>query len=234
MKTMFLTAVAVWMVACSGQTSGPGAEGGGEQQVELKRQAANAASPPAADVCVENDWYGDGACDMFCGDRDVDCSVKDVVCLAYIEEPNGVCEREPGDPCVGQDPDCSALNDPFECPAIAMAQDGICETDPKNPCLRYQDVDCADAGATTPSEPTDPGNGSSIPSDPGNGGSIPSDPGNGGSIPGDPGNGGSIPGDPGSGNEPVACTLISELPNGVCSRDPQDPCMFQDPDCIVK
>ncbi len=205
MKAMFLTAVTMWMVACSGHTTSgeTGGEDRGEKQLELKRQAASSASQPSGDVCSENDWYGDGACDMFCKDRDVDCSVNDVVCLAYIEEPNGACEREPGDPCVGQDPDCSGLTDPIVCAAIAMVRDGVCQTDPKNPCLRYQDLDCANAGETTPSEP-DPG---------------------GGSIPGDPG--------PGGGDTPAGCILIYEVPNGVCSGDPQDPCM-QDPDCIVE
>jgi hypothetical protein len=209
MKAMFLTAVTMWLVACSGHTTS--GEDGGENEVELKRQAASAASEPepgsgpAGDVCSANGWYGDGACDVFCEDHDVDCSVKDVVCLAYIEEPNGSCDREPGDPCVGQDPDCSGLPDPIICTAIAMERNGVCQTDPKNPCLRYQDPDCANSGETTPSEP---------------------DPGNGGSIPGDPGSG--------AGGEPVGCLLLLELPNGVCSRDSQDPCKLQDPDCMVE
>jgi hypothetical protein len=32
-------------------------------------------------------------------------------------------------------------------------------------------------------------------------------------------------------NAPVACTLISEVANGVCGRADNDPCRLQDPDC---
>lgn len=35
-----------------------------------------------------------------------------------------------------------------------------------------------------------------------------------------------------SSEEPVACTLISEIANGVCGRPESDPCRFQDPDCL--
>jgi hypothetical protein len=223
MKTMFLTAMAVLMVACSGgQTSG-GGDDGGETKLELKRQAANAAASATGDVCSANDWYGDGACDIFCADRDVDCAVNDVVCLLYIEEPNGVCQREPGDPCVAQDPDCEGLSDPLECTTIAMLPDGKCEEDPKNPCLKYQDLDCANAHPTTPS-PGEGNEGSTPPSEPSPG------EGNEGSTPSPGPGGGGAPTDP----DPVACTLISELPDGVCRRDPTDPCIFQDPDCNVK
>jgi hypothetical protein len=34
-------------------------------------------------------------------------------------------------------------------------------------------------------------------------------------------------------DEPVACTLILEVSNGVCSRPESDPCRFQDPDCVA-
>ena len=30
---------------------------------------------------------------------------------------------------------------------------------------------------------------------------------------------------------PIACTAISEVPDGVCSRPTSDPCRTQDPDC---
>jgi hypothetical protein len=225
MKTMFLTAITVLMVACSGgQTTK--AEDGGEKQLELKRQAASSAANAASDVCSANDWYGDGACDVFCADRDVDCSVKDVVCLLYIEEPNGVCQREPGDPCVAQDPDCEGLSDPLECAAIAMLPDGKCEEDPKNPCLRYQDLDCVNGNSGGPTTPSPGGGneGSIPPSEPSPGG------GNEGSTPSPPAGGDGQPTDP----VPGGCTLLLEVPDGVCSRDAEDPCISQDPDCNVK
>jgi hypothetical protein len=36
-----------------------------------------------------------------------------------------------------------------------------------------------------------------------------------------------------SAEEPVACTLILEVSNGVCSRPADDPCRSQDPDCTA-
>jgi hypothetical protein len=39
------------------------------------------------------------------------------------------------------------------------------------------------------------------------------------------------PSDP---NAPVACTLISEVADGVCARPDSDPCRFQDPDCSAE
>lgn len=38
--------------------------------------------------------------------------------------------------------------------------------------------------------------------------------------------------EPGTPDDPITCTLIAQLPDGVCTPDPTDPCVFyQDPDC---
>lgn len=227
MKTMFLTGLMLMVVACSGgQTSGGESEG--EKQAELKRQAANSQGNSSSDVCAEHDWYGDQVCDTFCLDRDVDCTLPDdgVMCLTYVEEPNGACDREPGSPCIQQDPDCMGSieptpPEPIACTAIVRLADGVCEPDPNDPCVAYQDEDCwkNDGGNATPTEPA-----------PGNGGTCKALP-----QPAD----GVCDGEP---NEPcpadpdclVVCTTISEAPNGLCERAPDDPCIFQDPDCNVK
>jgi hypothetical protein len=225
MKTMYLTSLVVVMMtaACSGAQTQGGDEPG-QSQNELKRAAAQAMADGSAegDVCGQNRWYGDGVCDTFCQDADVaDCSVGcgGVVCALFIEESNGYCSRKAEDPCISQDPDCVDAvppdpapypgDEPVACAAIAEIGDGVCKRDPADPC-RFQDPDC-----TVDVHPIEP---------PGMGG---------GSEPGDPGGGGgSEPTDPAV--PPIACAEYIELSDGVCGRDPADPCIFQDPDCNVK
>jgi hypothetical protein len=230
MKTTFLTGLMLMVVACSGgQTSG--GEGGGEKQAELKRQAASSQGNSSSDLCAEHDWYGDQVCDTFCLDRDVDCTLEDddVMCLTYIEESNGTCDREPGSPCIQQDPDCVGSieptpPDPIACTAIVRLADGVCESDPNDPCMAYQDEDCwkNDGGGAIPTEP-----------DPSNGGTCKVQP-----EPADgvcKGNG--DPNDPCTADPDclvVVCPAILEAPNGSCDREPNDPCRSQDPDCNVK
>lgn len=230
MKTMYLTSLVVVMMtaACSGGYT-KGGDDPGQSQNELKRIASQASAEGSADgdVCGQNRWYGDGVCDTFCQDADVaDCGVGcgGVVCALFIEESNGYCSRKDDDPCISQDPDCAGSvppdpapypgDDPVACAAIAEISDGVCKRDPADPC-RFQDPDCVPDGT----EPGDPGGGGSTPGDPGGGG---------GSEPGNPGD----PNDPGI--PPIACAEYIELSDGVCKRDPADPCIFQDPDCNVK
>ena len=226
MKTMYLTSLVMVLMtaACSGGHT-QGGDDPGQGQNELKRIAAQASADGSAegDLCGQNRWYGDGVCDTFCQDADTaDCGVGcgGVVCALFIEESNGYCSRRDDDPCISQDPDCAGSvqpdpapypgDDPVACAAIAEISDGVCKRDPADPC-RFQDPDCVPDG-TEPSEP--PGMG-------------------GGSEPGDPGGGGgSEPSDPGV--PPIACAEYIELSDGVCKRDPADPCIFQDPDCNLK
>ncbi|HYJ11345.1 MAG TPA: hypothetical protein VEX18_20120 [Polyangiaceae bacterium] len=248
MKTMYLTSVMLLLglAACSGGHTT--AEPNDESRAQLKKAAAEAAAKgeaPASDVCGENDWYGDGQCDTFCNDADsTDCATSDsgeVVCALFIEESNGYCSRRADDPCIGQDPDCTG-DDPITCPAIAEEPDSVCSRPASDPC-RSIDPDCA--GSTPPSGGDDPivcpaiayeadGVCSRPASDPCrylDPDCAPTDSGNSGSEPGNPGQGG------GSGagmpTEPVACTLLIEEADGVCKREPTDPCIFQDPDCNV-
>src|SRR5688572_1516495 len=227
MKTMYLNSLVVLLMtaACSGGHTQGGADEPGQSQNELKRMAAQASADGSTggDVCGQNRWYGDGVCDTFCQDADVaDCGVGcgGVVCALFIEESNGYCSRRDDDPCIAQDPDCGNAvqpdpapypgDDPVACAAIAEIGDGVCKRDPADPC-RFQDPDCVPDGT----EPGDPGGGGSTPGDPGGGG---------GSEPGNPGD----PNDPGV--PPIACAEYIELSDGVCKRDPADPCIFQDPD----
>jgi hypothetical protein len=229
---MFLTGLMLMVVACSGgQTSG--GEGKGEKQAELKRRAANSQGSSSSDVCAENDWYGDAVCDAFCQDRDVDCTLDDdaVICLTYIEQPNGTCDRAPGEPCIQQDPDCVGTieptpPDPIACTAIVRLADGVCEPDPNDPCIAYQDEDCwkNEGGCGTP-EPLPEPEPSPGPDDckvrPEAADGVCND----------------DPDDPCGTTDPdcfVVCAAYIEEANGVCGRDPKDPCKYQDPDCNAK
>lgn len=238
MKTKYLTSLLLLVVACSGGQTTSG--GGGETTLKLKEAAANAKASGTAtgDVCQERSWYGDGECDRFCTNVDsVDCTPitggDDVVCAAYIEQENGKCDRSPTDPCIGQDPDC---DDDLVCPAIAEESDGQCQHDAKDACAFYQDPDCS---AVDPM-PTDPPGDDPIicPAiaqeadgicpkyntdvdpcafyqDPDCTGTDP--------MPGDPGE---VP------PSPPSCKIAPEAADGVCSREPNDPCLAADPDCI--
>jgi len=212
MKTTYLTSlmVLVMTAACSGAHTTDG--GGGQTQAQLKKTAAEAAASGSAsgDVCGDNDWYGDGECDTFCRDTDAtDCAPDcggGVICAAFIEEANGYCSRLPEDPCIGQDPDCMGGSEPPTNPDDPIACPAIAEL-PDGVC------------------DGDPANPCSILADPDCQTTIEPDPGMGGGG-SDPGMGGGTPSDPG-----VACAEYIEVPDGVCSRDPNDPCIFQDPDC---
>jgi hypothetical protein len=222
MKTKYLTCLMLLAVACSGgQTTG--GDQGGQSTAQLKKAAAEAHANGTAkgDVCGAEGWYGDGECDTFCQDADAtDCG-----CLLILETPNGRCDRRADDPCISQDPDCvpSGVHptpgdpgtplEPIICPAIVQLPDGVCRPDPSDPCVFYEDPDCNQTGA---------------------GGS-----GAGGSSAGGSSAGGSSPGGGASGGTPmdppgVVCAEYIEEPDGICKRDPKDPCIFQDPDCDVK
>jgi hypothetical protein len=214
MKTMYLTSVMLLLglAACSGGHTT--AEPNDQSQAQLKKAAAEAAAKgeaPASDVCGENDWYGDGQCDTFCNDADsTDCATSDsgeVVCALFIEESNGYCSRRADDPCIGQDPDCAG-----SVPPSGGDDPIVC------PAIAYEADGVCSRPASDPCRYLDP---DCAPADSGNSGSEPGNPGQGG------GSGAGMP------TEPVACTLLIEEADGVCKREPTDPCIFQDPDCNV-
>jgi hypothetical protein len=208
-------------VACSGGQAAGGDEGG-QSKAELKKAAATAHANGTArgDVCLDQGWYGDGECDTFCQDADAtDCG-----CLLILENADGYCSRQPDDPCISQDPDCvpgyvhptpgdpTTPSGPIVCPAVLAAPDGVCTSDPNDPCIFYEDPDCIQTGGGTGSGGSGGGTGGNC-----GGGSAGA---SGGTTPTDP---------PG-----VACAEYIEQPDGICKRDPGDPCIFQDPDCPVK
>jgi hypothetical protein len=241
MKTRYLIGLAVLMAGCSGgQTSG--GDDGGQSQAQLKQAAAEAKASGNAqgDVCAAKGWYGDHECDTFCPELDsVDCTPNApggaVHCAEFVETANGYCSRKAEDPCINQDPDCDNAvgpepmpTEPIACTLISQLPDGVCKTDPNDPCVRYSDPDCSpDGGNSGSGTPSDPGSvPGGTPTDPGTPGSTPP------SEPTDPGVPSSPP-DPGTGTPPGAvCAAYIQLPDGVCSRDPADPCIFQDPDCV--
>jgi hypothetical protein len=106
-------------------------------KAEIAQAIADGESVPD-DVCASQGWNDDSICDSFCPDGDVsDCSGDDVVCAAFVEEANGVCDRPETDPCISQDPDCSAQI----CPAIAELPDGVCSEGPDEVCPTDPDCD---------------------------------------------------------------------------------------------
>jgi len=203
----------------------------------------------------------DGVCgpNTVCG-ADPDCSEGGdgfVACAEYIEEADGVCNRDPFDPCLFQDPDCKnpAADDTdslIDCSHVPEA-DGVCEGG--NLC--GNDPDCAeptDGKGDTPVHCFAPSlpNGECDPSDPCGDPDCESEPADGSGSddavncfapptsdgvcdPSDPC--GDLDCEPQSGTGDtagggfVACAEYIEEPDGVCSRNETDPCAFQDPDC---
>jgi hypothetical protein len=217
MKTKLLTGWLLLVVACSGAQTTGGEDGGKQSVTQLKKAAADAHASGNAqgDVCGESGWYGDGECDTFCRDQDsVDC-VPDpggVHCAEFLEQPNGYCSRVPTDPCISQDPDCEPgsiepghpgdPNGAINCTLLLQVADGVCRPDPEDPCIFYQDPDCSSGSGS--------GSGSS------GGGTEP--------YPG-------MPTEPVDPSAPV-CKAVPESADGTCSREPSDPCLALDPDCV--
>lgn len=238
MKMKYLSGLLLLAVACSGGQTTGGDDTGDASKAQLKQKAAEAHAKPSAssssgDVCASQGWYGDGECDMFCQDADAkDCTPNSdgVLCALFIEEKNGYCSRKADDPCIGQDPDCSAGEDPSKppvvCPAIARLPDGICKDDPADPCDVYQDPDCSSGAGSNPTEPADP-SGPVIctaiaqVSD----GVCKDDPSNPCDFYQDPDCRGST--EP----SPPACLVAPEPSDGVCLEKTADPCRAVDPDC---
>ncbi len=237
MKPVFwASALLLLAVGCSGSTD----DSMGKSVAEQKREAANsvASGDTSADVCAENGWYGDGVCDSFCADNDTDCAVvgEPILCAEFIELEDGVCSRQPSDPCIFQDPDCnlSTPGDPGDdtaCALIAELPNGTCNRSPDDPCA-FQDPDCGNGGGAGGS-----GSGGS------SGGydcdvsqvtceiavNCPD-----GEVPTANGlcYGPCVPKELCAEPEPVVCAAYIEESDGVCSRAADDPCRSQDPDCV--
>ncbi len=238
MNTKYLTSLVLLVVACSGgQTAGGD---GGQTQAQLKKAAADAKANGAAtsDACLAHGWYGDGECDRFCQDIDsVDCTP-------------------------------SSGGDGVHCAEFVEIANGFCSRIAGDPCIA-QDPDCA-AGDPLPTEPPgdplicpaiallpdgvcagyDPKDPCTFYADPDCAaidplpaeppGGTPSDPGTPAcKVAPEPADGvcSKEPSDPCVAADPdcvVACAAYIELPDGNCKRAPTDPCIFQDPDCHVK
>lgn len=206
-------------------------------------------------VCATFIEVSDGACGREptdpCISQDPDCGVtptpvdppEPVFCAAVIESPDGTCSRAPDDPCRSQDPDCK---DPQTPP------DGGYDCDESHAaCLPFVLVQpCPDGQSRTVVGDCF---GDCVPTDQ----CAPIDPkpaydcdtskitcqtfapvicpdGTVATVNSDGCYGPCVTPDECLPQDPVVCTMISENPDGVCSRDPNDPCIFQDPDCVQR
>jgi hypothetical protein len=108
----------------------------------------SAGTRPAADVCKESAWYGDGECDAWCPDGDAkDCAPSSggVACAAIFSPADGFCNRK--DPCGPlQDEDCAKEvppSDPGCAPDQPVPQPGDGKCEPKSLAELKADPDCA-------------------------------------------------------------------------------------------
>jgi hypothetical protein len=215
MKTKYLIGLVLLVTACSGGQTTSG-DKGGQSQAQLKKAAAEAhskGSDGGADVCVTHGWYGDGECDTFCQDADSgDCGVNGTVCAAFIEEPNGLCSRKPNDPCIGQDPDCGVTTHPHDPGDDPTTPPHPTPGDPTKPPVACPTVISEPDGVCEPFDATNP---CAYYED--------------GDCVANGGGGDETPPDQG----PPSCKAVPEPSDGVCNREPTDPCIAADPDCVV-
>lgn len=224
MKHSWSLLALVLAVGCHGATA-PSDES--MSDASQKKAAANriASGEASADPCAENNWYGDSVCDTFCFDSDVDCQTSGapVYCAEFIEVEDGTCGRAANDPCRFQDPDCNSgmpsdPNDGVACALYVELGDGECKRSEADPC-RFQDPDCSTKNEGRDCDTRKVTCQTLVPV------TCPE---------------GQVPtvedgcyGECVDKSEcaPVACLAYVEESDGVCSRDPNDPCISQDPDC---
>jgi hypothetical protein len=132
-----LLVLPLMMLGCDGSDGAP----------DLTKEAASAAAADASaddgtDVCADQDWYGDGACDTFCLLPDPDCfcgGFGDLGCEAGLE-----CVDDPTD-------DCDPETQNYDCA-------GTCQPPPSPPapqfCGGFGDIGCPD-GLECVDDPSD-------------------------------------------------------------------------------
>jgi hypothetical protein len=130
--------------------AGCGSSGTGsthDDTAQLKRDAAEQLMrhPEGPDLCQTHGWYGDGECDEFCPEDDLDCGIA---CATSTSASDGQCDAR--DPCAPfNDPDCQ---DQVDCSEPPSASDGRCDRD--DPCAAFRDPDCVVScpGITLPAD----------------------------------------------------------------------------------
>jgi hypothetical protein len=153
MRRHVLCALILSAIGCSGAVD----QAPDQRQLKLAAANAKASGTAQGDPCAQHRWYGDGVCDTFCSDTDLDCVPKGdaVVCAQFIEQSNGKCERSATDACRFQDPDCAAPpSSPgsggssgstppggVTCALVSEVSNGSCDRPDSDPC-RFQDPDC--------------------------------------------------------------------------------------------
>lgn len=182
----------------------------------------------------------DGVCSVDPNDpcvsqNDQDCQ-GGVTCARFIERPDGKCSRADDDACRFQDPDCVDVTPPV-CIAIGQIADGVCTTDPSDPCVELSDPDCQTV-CTLIVRPAPPSDGvcdammdPCAPPDPDCECSTGADQ----ALPAPPNFDGVCDRSNPCVFDPdcdVVCAAFVEESDGVCSRDINDPCRSQDPDCL--
>ncbi len=184
-------------------------------------------------VCAAFSEVSDGVCKRpatdACRSQDPDCDAPEGVCALISEVPNGSCTRPSNDACRFQDPDCNTQPGVIDCDtaqlrcqtfAAVICPDGQVPT-VVNGCYGP----CVDKSQCDGNSGTVNCDGSQITCQTFAPVTCPE-----GQIPSvvDHCYGPCVPVDQ---CEPVACLAYVEEPDGVCSRNPTDPCKSQDPDC---
>ncbi len=190
-------------------------------------------------VCAMLSEVSDGKCSRESSDpctfQDPDCSGS--ACPEFVEVSDGKCSRAPDDLCRSQDPDCVVA-----CTMMALAPDGVCRPVAPGPCS-MPDPDCYTCKAAT-------GGAAMMPAPISDEICTPPLVGACGVVMEDPDcnvicqKPVAAPISDGictTSTDPcladpdcnVACAAYSEVSDGKCSRPATDPCISQDPDCVV-
>lgn len=202
-------------------------------------------------VCATFLEVSDGKCSREptdpCLSQDPDCGASTppdpgdpVYCAAILEAANGECSRAPDDPCQFQDPDCVTVPpEPpggYDCDASHIVCMTFAAVAPCPEGQAYSVVDgcygkcvpLADC-APLPTEPLYDCDTTKITCQTFAPVICPD-----GTVPTVENGcyGPCVPSTQCLPTDPVACIMISETPDGVCSRTIDDPCRFQDPDCV--
>jgi hypothetical protein len=142
-KTLTLCLSALYLSACGGDGNDDPPASPEQDEAKVQVRASLDDSDEANDQSCDPAWAGDGVCDSFCPEGDVeDCAIA---CPAIWSPADGNCDES--DPCGPfTDEDCQSPpddDDPIACTEFWTEADGVCDW--TKPCATVQDEDCQEA-----------------------------------------------------------------------------------------